>query len=510
MSGKFVKVKSLGCVPLEVFPPGFQIPKGDGTFIKADEVPSHMVLKLSDKSLEALVSKMKRLGIKLIDEIQVIGGRTFKVERRLDGSYTKTDVNALDRYKSEPLVGQRLTKKQRKREAKLKRINAAFDERTYRDSNLTVVRDWHQSYFGGNGTSSYVRSTPALKKDTYVGIVDKYTSFDAMIKVETEYVIESEKRASGVAVIAIHGGNTEPVTTELARCISGDTHSYYSFVSMKGVDNADLHVTSAKWEDPVSLDVVKNAVKVISLHGAGDLSETVFLGGLDKEFGHAVKKCLEARGFTVQAFNTAKFAGDSYKNIANRGATGQGLQIEISRGLRLKMFEGGLLDRTTTTKVFSDFADAILEAIDVVPNDYITLIKQVVARWTVAQGLCDHARIDLMDFIEDRAVEIGEAFENITDEEFNLIYAGLEKGDEVLINCLDEHAKVRYNLLVKQDQEAHKRLDRITARVEVLVRAQIDSKGIDSVVQIKDLVRDIVSPTTLEEILSAEPPRLLS
>jgi phage replication-related protein YjqB (UPF0714/DUF867 family) len=482
--GGFIKVKELGCVPLEVFPPGFRIPRGDGTFINAAEVPTHMVLKMSDASRNAIIEKMKRMGVKLVDETQVIGGRTFKVERRLDGSILKTEVpkpELLTPYFSKQPV---LSKKQRKKAAAAARRQEA--QRTYSSytpqRGVVSVRDWYNS--GGQ----YHSHTP----HTLSGIIDKYKTYAEMIKVETEFAVEAEKRSSGVAVVAIHGGNTEPVTTELARFIAGTTHSYYSFLSKKPVDNADMHVTSSKWEDPVGLGVVRNALKVISLHGAGDLTEKVFLGGLDKEFGLLVQKALEARGFVVEAFNHAKFAGDSRYNIANRGATGQGLQIEVSRGLRMKMFEGGLTDRTVPTELFHKFAEGILEALSNVVMDYTIIIKKGVERWTVAQGLLDNAKAEFMDFVEDIAVDIEDQLESVSDEEFQMIYEGLESGDESMVNLMDEKNKAKYNLLAKQKQEAEVRVKRIGNRIKRLVEAHVDSVGSDSLEEIKELVKDII------------------
>jgi phage replication-related protein YjqB (UPF0714/DUF867 family) len=452
---------------------------------------------MSDASRNALIEKMKRQGLKLVDETQVIGGRTFKVERKLDGRIIKTEVpkpELLAKY-TEP---QRLTKKQKKKAAKA----AKKQQFEYSSRGLVSVRDWYGSYGGGNGGTTV--HSHYYRPHTLSGIVDKYKTFDDMIKAEApeSYSIETEKRTSGIAIVAIHGGNTEPVTTELARFIAGDKHSYYSFVSRKPVDNADLHVTSSKWEDPASLSVVRNALKVISLHGAGDLTEKVFLGGLDKELGGFVQKELMEKGFHVEAFNTAKFAGDSRYNIVNRGATGQGLQIEISRGLRMKMFEGGLTDRTTPTELFHKFAEAITAALASVPMDYAVLIKRGVERWTVAQGLLDNATAEFMDFVEDTAVDIQDQLENLADDEFEMIYKGLESGDASMLGFLDLQNRTKYNLLFKQKQEAAIRLTRIGNRIRRLVDAHVDSMGAEASEAVRELVKDIIPEKKREDYIS--------
>ncbi len=56
--------------------------------------------------------------------------------------------------------------------------------------------------------------------------------------------------------------------------------------------------------------------------------------------------------------------GKSPKNICNRGLTNQGVQLEISRGLRLAMFDGLTYEgRKHKTSVFESFILAVREAL---------------------------------------------------------------------------------------------------------------------------------------------------
>ncbi len=72
---------------------------------------------------------------------------------------------------------------------------------------------------------------------------DEYTKFEDLKKNETLYEICFRERFSGVAVIAPHGGKIEPGTSEIARGIAGNEHTFYTFRGLRKDGNKRyLHI----------------------------------------------------------------------------------------------------------------------------------------------------------------------------------------------------------------------------------------------------------------------------
>lgn len=171
---------------------------------------------------------------------------------------------------------------------------------------------------------------------------DKYKNFLELSIVETEGVdfdIELIDRNSPLAVIAIHGGNIEPGTTEIAKIISGEDLSFYSSIGKKSEgENANLHITSSRFDEPRCLALVSKSEKVISVHGKSGKEGFVMLGGLDEAGIRKISELLASHGFEVREA-TEGVKGDSPENICNKCSSGKGVQLEISRGLRDKFLD---------------------------------------------------------------------------------------------------------------------------------------------------------------------------
>jgi len=340
----FVRVKGLGNVPVEAFPKNYRVKGKDSVVRSPSEIPLTMVLKVSDNVRDQLIANMKRRNLKLVVDVEIIGGRAFKVEQR--GTKTvKTEVSTLPKYAQLeiPTTSGRLLRKERRGYGQSRRTKEIETLMPYQRALLQTA--WKTA------------TTPA--------VADKYKSFAEMAAKEKEgrdYTIESRIGSNSVAIVAVHGGNTEPGTTEMANAIAGDKYSFYSMTSAKALDNADLHVTSSKFDEPVVVGIVKNAATVISIHGAGDKEDAIWIGGRAMQLGYWIKKSLEAYGFIVK--EEARFSGLAKSNIVNRGITGAGVQLEISRGLRNKMFADGLKGRTTPTVVFERFVAAIKQVVE--------------------------------------------------------------------------------------------------------------------------------------------------
>lgn len=169
--------------------------------------------------------------------------------------------------------------------------------------------------------------------------MDIYNNFHSLKNSEKEGVnfrIETKNRESEYAVIAIHGGDIEPFTTEIAKSIAGENLSFYGFIGMKKAGNRFLHITSNNFDEPRCVSLVKKSYKVVSIHGKKGDEEFLMLGGLDENLISIISNSLTKAGFNI--IDTAEsVSGKSKNNICNRCKSEKGAQLEISRGLRTKL-----------------------------------------------------------------------------------------------------------------------------------------------------------------------------
>jgi phage replication-related protein YjqB (UPF0714/DUF867 family) len=186
----------------------------------------------------------------------------------------------------------------------------------------------------------------------------KYDSYAELKRFEVkgwDYLIHARKGKSGVALMAIHGGEIEPGTLEIAGSAAGDEHSFYAFEGAKAGRNSDLHLRSESFDEPVGVSMAQGADVVVTIHGCEEDFEVIYLGGLHENLRWVIQKNFSLCGFPVPDQVRPGLAGTHPSNICNRGRTGKGVQIEISRGLRRRMFSG--LDRkgraTPTERFFS-------------------------------------------------------------------------------------------------------------------------------------------------------------
>ncbi len=152
-----------------------------------------------------------------------------------------------------------------------------------------------------------------------------------------DFQIRKKQRASRVAIIAPHGGTIEPVTSKLAVATAGDSFSWYCFEGLKG-NRGNLHITSAKFDEPLCLELIAPCDIVIAMHGRKDDVDptVVFVGGLHEDLREVVSSDLSGAGFPATT-NSVKFPGRDRSNICNRGRTGRGVQLEMPRSLRDKL-----------------------------------------------------------------------------------------------------------------------------------------------------------------------------
>jgi len=153
---------------------------------------------------------------------------------------------------------------------------------------------------------------------------DRYSSFTSLKRYNTygkDYRIVVRDRASSKAVIAIHGGNIEFETDDIASAIAArGGYDYYGFIGLR--KGFGLHVTSTRFNEPQVL-------------------------------GNKIKAALRKAGFTAVSA-PARLAGTSSANIANRNRIGRGVQLELSVPMRSKLARNSAL--------FNRYVNAVTKA----------------------------------------------------------------------------------------------------------------------------------------------------
>ena len=165
---------------------------------------------------------------------------------------------------------------------------------------------------------------------------DKYNSFDELKRHETrgkDYTLSFADAGSRVTIIAPHGGKIEPRTSHLARQIAGDNYNFYCFEGIKTKDNACLHITSHRFDEPSAVELVARSEVVVAVHACTGTAGLVHIGGLNKKLGRLIGKELQNSGIAA-SHDHPLFQGANPANICNRGQTGIGVQLEVTRDLR--------------------------------------------------------------------------------------------------------------------------------------------------------------------------------
>ncbi len=165
---------------------------------------------------------------------------------------------------------------------------------------------------------------------------DKYSSFGELQRHETlnkDYSLSFKNTGSRVTIIAPHGGKIEPRTSDLARRIAAENYNLYCFDGIKKKDNACLHITSHRFDEPGAVKLVAKSEVVVAVHACTGTAGRVHIGGLNKELGSMIAGELQDRGIGISK-DHPRFQGSNPANICNRGATGMGVQLEVTRDLR--------------------------------------------------------------------------------------------------------------------------------------------------------------------------------
>jgi phage replication-related protein YjqB (UPF0714/DUF867 family) len=179
-----------------------------------------------------------------------------------------------------------------------------------------------------------------------------------------DYNIIVSDLGSPLAVLAPHGGGIEPGTAEIAEALAGEQRSCYIFDGLSEDGNQELHLPSTHFDEPLCLKLVSQVQTVLTVHGCADKHEVVYIGGRNVELKQHLTQVFNQAGFDAQ-LDGSYHSGSSRMNICNKGTLGQGIQLEISSGLRRRMFKGLSREaRAETTPVFARFISAVQAAIN--------------------------------------------------------------------------------------------------------------------------------------------------
>ena len=196
---------------------------------------------------------------------------------------------------------------------------------------------------------------------------DKYKNYEQLSKNEElnkAYRINWRKGKTNSVIIAPHGGSIEPGTTEIADAVAGKDHAYYSFEGIKPAGNGDLHITSTRFDEPCGINLVKEYMNVLALHGCSGEEEIAYIGGLDTALKWKIQDSLIQAGFKAGEHNNPDLLGINKSNICNRGKKGRGVQLELSSGLRKRMFYSlKAKDRNKKTALFEEIVLALKKAL---------------------------------------------------------------------------------------------------------------------------------------------------
>jgi len=193
---------------------------------------------------------------------------------------------------------------------------------------------------------------------------DKYRNFAELAQHEDagiDYQVRVRRARPEFALVAPHGGGIEPGTSEIADGIAAATHSFYAFDGIKAKKNADLHITSTHFDEPLCELLLTASAVVVTLHGEqSEDGEGVFLGGLDKSLREQIRTALIEQGFDAKVHPNPKLQGREKTNVCNRGTSGEGVQLELSRSVRERLFESLTAEgRKHPTKRFEEFVTAV-------------------------------------------------------------------------------------------------------------------------------------------------------
>lgn len=183
--------------------------------------------------------------------------------------------------------------------------------------------------------------------DTFMTFADLSTNMQE----GRDFTITTQKKNSPILIMAIHGGAIEPFTTDIATAIAGDEYGLYLFEGIREQANEQLHIGSMYFDEPRAQDMTLGVETIISIHGYHDAEhEFVMIGGLNEVLVERIARNVGDIDIEVRPFE-GMFHPNDARNICNRGSSGGGVEIEISKKLRDALREDAGLCRLFTKAI---------------------------------------------------------------------------------------------------------------------------------------------------------------
>lgn len=185
-----------------------------------------------------------------------------------------------------------------------------------------------------------------------------------------DWQLSYHNNQSNTLIAAIHGGNIEAGTTELSSLTAAlGNYNYYTFQGIRTLNNAELHVTSTNFDEPIVEDMQQAVSNSVMIHGASGSEAAVYIGGKDERLKASIENALQTKGFNVLE-SPSHLEGASNQNIANKNAKGAGVQLELTYALRQSFFNNKNLSMNSRSNEANwsinmyAFAEAIHQAIE--------------------------------------------------------------------------------------------------------------------------------------------------
>ncbi len=223
---------------------------------------------------------------------------------------------------------------------------------------------------GSGSPESEHKHSHLAADDLYANFAELQAAEPNSYSIVTRDVENGNAVESNTIIFTPHGGGIEPGSTEIADAISnaatGPDYDYYSFSGVKSSGNGTLHITSTNFDEPTCEAMVALTNRTIAIHGCSSTSSIVYVGGRNNTLRTAIASELTSAGFTVSLTPPADLAGTNVNNICNRNSTGEGVQLEISKGMRQEMMTSlnSTAGRATSkTASFYSFVNAVRTAL---------------------------------------------------------------------------------------------------------------------------------------------------
>jgi phage replication-related protein YjqB (UPF0714/DUF867 family) len=150
-------------------------------------------------------------------------------------------------------------------------------------------------------------------------------------------------------LVAPHAGSIEPRTKDILLAVAKlGKWAYYVFEGRLARRNyRRLHITSTGFNEPRLLELLPQTQFVLSFHGASRRCPLVYVGGLFAEGRETLIATLNrelprmglAAIDATLAIRDEEIAGQSLRNLTNRGLLRRGIQLEFSSAVRAALFE---------------------------------------------------------------------------------------------------------------------------------------------------------------------------